>query len=393
MSQPKKELVVGLQMDEHAAMLTWFQSSMREPVTVDRTGDHEDGRDLIEIEPAVWKAACGQGEPIEKLRDFLQNCLMEAIPSVQWNELRIMVTVPKLETLLTRRIPMALELLGVQRKNIYLQDYLASFYHYTINQKKELRNGDVALLECKDEHMIGYVMHTDWSKAPAMVTIEKAGVQAVDERARNGRNDADWDKERDRLFFEFLKKVFERRNVVTCFLVGDYFSREWAVRSFQFLCQRRHAFQGMNLFTKGACYGAMERAGILHHSDLLFVGADVIRENMGLYLRVRGKEVYYPLVTAGVNWYEAHHECEMISDGDRQISIWTKPMTGGEEVQHILRLVHFPDRPPRASRLRLNLYFTASDCCSLEIEDLGFGGFFRPSGMKWNRKIHLELEG
>ena len=95
-------------------------------------------------------------------------------------------------------------------------------------------------------------------------------------------------------------------------------------------------------------------------------------------------------VVAAVDWSEAIlDECEMIPDADREISIWTKPMTGGEEVQHILRLTHFPDRPPRASRLKMTLYFTSNDCCTLEVEDLGFGGFFRSSGQKWSRKIYF----
>ena len=219
------------------------------------------------------------------------------------------------------------------------------------------------------------------------MTVEEAARQPVNEKVRDGREGEDWDRERDRLFFELLKKVFERRNVTTTYLLGDYFDKTWARRSFQYLCHHRHAFQGKNLFTKGACYGAMERMGLFGTPDMLFMGADLVHENLGMYMRIRGKETYYPLITAGVNWYEAHHICEFIPDGEKSISIITKPMTGGQEVAHLLRLTQFPDRPNRATRLRMSVYFVSGTRCRVEVEDLGFGEFYRPSGRKWEREI------
>jgi hypothetical protein len=66
----------------------------------------------------------------------------------------------------------------------------------------------------------------------------------VSDSVRAGRSDEDWDRERDRLFYELLGRLFERRNVTTSYLYGTYFDRSWAVRSFQYLTFRRHAFQG-----------------------------------------------------------------------------------------------------------------------------------------------------
>ena len=109
-------------------------------------------------------------------------------------------------------------------------------------------------------------------------------------------------------------------------------------------------------------------------------------------MRIRGRETYYPVVSAGVNWYEAHHSCEFIPDGETRISFITKPMTGGDEVSHVLRLTGFPDRPNRATRLRLTVYFTSADCCVTEVEDLGCGGFYKPSGKTWKREIRFRRE-
>lgn len=388
MSKEQQALAAGLQLGEDYAILTLFGPSMKEPVTGQHEKAHDSGKYMIPMDPKVWKAACGKGEGIGLLTDFLRDQLFGMTGGV-FSSLHIMVTVPRLERLLSQRIPQALEMLGVPRKQIYLQDYLSSFFCYSVNQRRELWNGDVALLECEKDILSGYVLHIDRTKSPALASVEKVQTTPLDEKARDGRDDFNWDRERDRLFFEFLKKVFERRNVVTCYLIGDYFSPDWAVRSFRFLTSRKHVFQGGNLYSRGACYAAMERCSMLKARDILFLGADIIQDNLSMNLRVHGKETDWPIISAGINWYEAHYECDLIPDADRNITIWSKPMKGGEEVAHILRLDHFPNRPNRASRLRLSVYFTAPECCCVEVEDLGFGGLFRSSGRKWKRRIIL----
>jgi len=381
-------VAAGLQLNEESALLTIYYANQKEPVTVGTSDGTDEGGPLPGMSEAVWKAAAGLGEPIGTLMDFLRGTFERYMKDIPADEIRIMVTVPKLEPLLTQRIPQALVSLGLQRKNIYLQDYLNSFYYYSVNRRRDMWNGDVALLCYEHEVITGYVMHIDWSKMPALVVVEKGASQAVGERERDGRGDEDWKKEKDRLFYELLGRLFDRRNVVTSYLVGDFFSQDWAEKSFRFLCTRKHAFQGRNLFTKGACYAAMERAGMLRMpGDLLFVGEDVVRENLGMQMRIRGRETYYPLVTAGVNWYEAHHECEFIPDEETSIPIVTNPMTGGAEVTHILRLSHLPKRPNRTTRLKMTVYFTSPTCCEVEVEDMGFGGLQRATHQKWKRQI------
>ncbi len=393
--QEKHEIIVGLQLGETYAMLTTYTAGMKEPQSLQLHGP-EDGntedRYALPMPEEVWKAARGLGQPIEKLRDYLDSILTKVCTAGQRGELRICVTVPRLDRLLGERLPKAFELLGIVRRHIWLQDYLTSFYYYAVNQRRDLWNTDVALLEYHHESMVGYILHIDRAKSPALVTVRQAARQPVGKRERDGRSDRDWDRERDRLFFEMLKKVFDGRIVQTAYLVGTYYDRTWAERSFQYLCGGRHAFQGMNLYTKGACYAAMERRGLLRMNDMLFVGEDIVTDNLGMEMRIRGKSGYYPLVTAGVNWYEAHHECEFISDDETQITIVSKPMNGGEEVTHILPLDHFPNRPKRMTRLRMLLYFTDADTCVVEVEDLGFGGLQRSTHRIWKRNIYFRKE-
>lgn len=387
MIEEKRDLILGLQLCENCVQLTYYNNTMKEPATLSADGEKDSY--LFPVKPEEWAAATEKEKPNRELKELFSRCLDRVKTLGKMEDIRIMVTVPELVSPLDERIPGTLEKMGIERKYIFLQDYKSSFYYYTVNQKRELWSGDVALLEYEEDTMNGYVLHVDKSTKPALVTVEKAASQKMDESARDGRPEEEWNRERDRLFFELLKKVFERRNVTTSYLMGDYFDKSWAERSFQYLCYHRHAFQGKNLYTKGACYGAMERMGVITLPDLLFLGEDIIHENLGMNMRIRGKEMYYPIITAGVNWYEAHHVCEFIPDNETSITIITKPMTGGQEINHILRLTDFPRRPNRATRLRMTVYFVSAHRCKVEVEDLGFGGFFRPSGKKWKREISL----
>ena len=53
----------------------------------------------------------------------------------------------------------------------------------------------------------------------------------------------------------------------------------------------------------------------------------------------------------------------------------------------MMRLVGLPHRPARATRVRMTIYFSAPGCCHIEVEDLGFGEFYRSTGMVWKREI------
>ncbi len=424
MTQATNELVLGIELNEQYAQITYYHQSVKEPMTLGASADAEhallpmgmrqdsrgrwqlwDGKDGAKetaqqqsgvtdlynrIERKETVLCCGRSyEPQEFLAVYFQLCLSKLKLLTKDTKLQVMVTVRELDDWWSTVIVEALERNGLDRKQIYLQDYLSSFYYHTINQKKELWYQDVALLTYEDEAIVGYVLHIDRSTRPAIATVTPVARQLMNEEVRAGRGDIEWQKEKDRLFFELLKKVFERRNISASYLMGDYFNKSWAERSIQFLCYRRHAFQGRNLYSKGACYAVMERVGLTEGHGIIFGGRDMIERNLGMEMSVRGKETYYPLVNAGINWYEAHHVCEFILNGERELRVLSQPMAEGEKVVHMMRFPGLPSRPERATRLRMTVWFSSATCCHIEVEDLGFGGLYRSSGLSWKRELHF----
>ena len=384
----EKLTLIGIQMSAEGAQITWYNTTLSEPQTLSLPGEGEDG--LMNVPAEAWKGAMRGGRfGTQALSHFLERIISTVPDEKQVRDYRIAITVPSLTQSLGDHLVAALECLGVERRNIFLQDWRTSFYYYVLNMRRELWNGDVAFLRVKNQQMVGSILHIDRSVRPGVVTIDEVASADVSERARGSMNDEDWNRERDRRLYELLGKLFERRNVTTSYLYGNYFDRSWAQRSFQYLTFRRHAFQGQNLFSKGACYCVMARLGYVKMPDLLFMGVDQISEDIGIQVRVRGKEQYQVLIPAGLNWYEAHRQIEVIPDGEQSVTILTTPAEGGERVAHVLRLDHFPERENRATRLRMTIYFTSQNRCEVEVEDLGFGGFYQPTGRVWKRQVIL----
>ena len=416
MIQASNELILGIELNEEYVQLTYFHPSVKEPLTLSFETDAENYLLPVAMRKAAggkWELWDGTGEAAAKVTDLYRKlqtedeietgaervsaeellaeyfaaCIGRLKVLTANAQLQVMVTVRTLTERWSDLIVRALERNGLDRKRIYLQDYLSSFYYYTVNQKKELWNHDVALVEYVDEAIVGYILHIDRTTRPAIARATEIARQPVGADVRGEMEEADWNKERDRLFFELLKKLFERRTVTVSYLIGDYFSKSWAERSIQYLCFKRHAYQGQNLYSKGACYAAMERAGLIAERGILFGGRDMIQVNLQMEMRIRGKEQMYPLISAGMNWYEAHHVCEFILDGERELRITSQPMAEGDPIVHMMRLAGLPHRPPRATRVRMTIYFSAPGCCHIEVEDLGFGEFYRSTGMVWKREI------
>ncbi len=370
MTQEKKKLILGIDLNQDYVQVTyWHTDSAGDPKSLDA----EENTQSLDLEAF--------------LVSYMQQCIADLKDRAEETELQMMITVRSLTEELNNRIIHALLGLGLDRKTIYVQDYLASFFYYAVNQKKELWSQDVALFTYEDEAIVCYILHIDRSIKPAIAQVSEIARQPMDEKVRAGRSDEDWKKQKDSLFFDLLKQVFAQHNVSVSYLFGDYFNKSWAVRSIQFLCNQRRAYQGMNLYSKGACFAALERAGLRQSQGLIFGGKDMVDRNIGMEMYIRGKESYYPLVDAGVNWYDVHSVCEFILRGDREIRLISRPMIPGDTTVHLMRLPGLPKRPDRAGRLRMMLYFSSPSCCHVEVEDLGFGGLFKSSGLSWSREI------
>ena len=149
--------------------------------------------------------------------------------------------------------------------------------------------------------------------------------------------EADWKevaagrKDLDQRFLETMKAVIGDRNISCVYLIGEGFLGEWYQESLRFLCQERRVFLGNNLYSKGACYAARQRMtpGSVSE-DYVFLGKDMLKANISLYVEKRGQDSCHPLLDAGTNWYDAKAEIDFLLEEENRFSLRITPLNGGE---------------------------------------------------------------
>ena len=292
----------------------------------------------------------------------------------------MMITVPFLTKPFVRAIRTAYEKLSIPRSRGYLQDYKESFYFHTLYQKPEIWTRKVGLFHFSEEDVTFASLNLNHKTRP---------VTAVVEEGKTLHLSADL-QERDAEFRGMIEDSLRDELYSSIFLMGEAFDKAWAIRSTALLCRgKRRVFFCDNLFARGACFAAREKVDERTLKGYLYLGSDLIRYNVGMEMKINGAPAYYPLVTAGVNWYETEKECEFLLDDMTELIFVVSEMEDGKRNRYSMTLPGLPERPPKTTRLRLHMEYDSPGRCQIDVEDLGFGEMFPSSGKTW----HETMEG
>lgn len=304
----------------------------------------------------------------------------------------IMFTVDELDDRMVEILLQAAANLGLKTTHIYFQSHTESFYYFMLHQPTELWAYQVIACEHDGMRLKTYRMECNKRTTPIVVLIEEQIFETlvIPEEAEEEKIRQDAYRMADERFLDILKKMCEGRIVSSAYLLGDGFRDEWNKESLQFLCHNRRVFQGNNLFSRGACYGLMEKLepseeGTKH----VFLGKDKLKSNIGMNVLRQGKESYYALLDAGENWYEVEKECEFLLAQETELAFVITPLTGKNIETKIMRLSEENARTAPYTRYRLRMAMSAPETIQVKVTDLGFGELFPTTGRIWEEKIEL----
>ncbi len=279
--------------------------------------------------------------------------------------------------------------LNLKAKQICFQSHRESFYAYTLHQSRELWREDVVIFEY-EAFLKSLRFSCNTNTTPQVVVIDKK--EYPDMKRRIWREEEEAKKQQmeelDQLFLGFLGEALDGGGVSTIYLLGDGFREGWAVESLKFLCRNRRVFQGNNLYSKGACFGMMERINPHREwKEYVYLGTDKLKSNIGMRALRRGEDSYYAILDAGINWYEAVSDFDIILESGNTLDLVVTPLTGGKVTDRTILLEGLPERPRAVTRLNVHIEMTAVDQAAITIEDMGFGEFFKSSGKAWTQTI------
>lgn len=330
------------------------------------------GEDSLTVDGKLMK-------PSELLGIYLRQSLaLTGVKDVLKAISQITVTTENLTKAFVDNLREAGSYIGLEPESLAVQSYMESFFYYTYSQKTELCARDVALMTFAGDKVSMVSLTLDRTTRPSLVRLIRGGSTELPQD----------DKARDEAFRLFAESEMNRRLFSTIYICGDGFDTAWAKHSVNFLCQmRRHVFSGENLYVRGACYASLDRKETHRFKNLLFMGDDLVRMNLGMEMIVRGTPSYFPLIAAGQNWFDAGRSCEIILDNTDFLAFSLNAMNGRDKKLFRMDLPGLPGRPNRTTRLRLSVILTSPTHAKIEVEDLGFGGFYPPAGLTWEEEM------
>lgn len=332
-------------------------------------------------------------DPVALLTLFIRRSLSLLTPLGLQDKLAgIMFTCDDLEQSMVEILSKVTMGLGLKTKNICFQSHVESVYYYNLYQPKELWNHDVLLYEYRNDGIKSYHMECNKRTTPIVAFID-VGNHAFRSPFSIPQEDylrVDAYRDMDSRFLEIATEDCYEKIISAVYLLGEGFSGEWMQESLKFLCRNRRVFQGNNLFSKGACFGMLEKQ---QASDMgkthVFLGNEKLKSNIGMKVLRRGADSYFAILDAGTNWFEAQKQVDFLLESGNSFSVVVTPLNGRSPQEVEIVLDGMPERPECTTRLRMEADMISESKVQIRVEDMGFGEIFPATHKKWKEILEV----
>ncbi|SDB19389.1 DUF5716 family protein [Eubacterium oxidoreducens] len=408
--------IIGIDINNENAVVSYYMPGMDEPETISTVAGEE--KYLIpallyrEVQEEMWlfghrasKAskegiglsyrnlldqayknetiplAGNEMESWEMLGIFFERILyLPKMQGVDVEHAQVVLTVQKLNMERSEVLKKAMEKAGVSRKRLVLTDYMECFYAFTFHQTEDRRLHDVVLYQYDGSKLKQGYLTKNVNTIPRTVEIEKKEFYELASLRTN--------EEKDAAFTKLLHYELDGRNISTIYLVGEGFETGFMNQSLEVLCHNRKVYLGKNLFSTGACYYELLKR---EEWPYIYIGDSSMKMNLAIEARIRGKQELITLVNAGDNCYSTYCACDILLGDEPFIDIYQQNPDGSGEKITSLELANLPKRPPRATKVHMEIRPTSGSSVNVMIEDKGLGEMYPASGKKW--KYQLACEG
>ena len=386
-----RNLLIGIDFGKVNTQVCYYDRKADEPKSLSlKAGESiyeiptalsEGGRDLYTLS-GESESGDGEREPWESTALFLKGVLRYlGMNDIVHSTSALAITAEDLTAERVQNLKKACGSLGFSDENVILLDYEESFYYHVMTQRKELPSRSTGWYRFEGETCVFRKMTINSQLKPIRVRIEDPVTEKLPEDP----------EKRDEAFAIFIQKTLGQEMFSSIQITGDGFDTEWAVRSTRILCfGKRRVYYGNNLYARGACAAAKEKTEDHSLRNFMFLSRSLVRNEVGMNMRVMGAAAYYTMIRSGSNWYECSCTCEIILDGTDEL-VFEVTMENEAEVKRIaMKLPGLPVRPPKTTRLLLDLRYISREKCRICVTDLGFGEMFPSSGKSWTEMVEWQ---
>ncbi|MDR1018306.1 MAG: DUF5716 family protein, partial [Lachnospiraceae bacterium] len=248
-----------------------------------------------------------------------------------------------------------------------------------------------ALFTCDEKEMKAYMLKSikpDLDKQREFIIVDKVGSARLDELNAIKPFVANLNKTADESFTDFVKSIFDKKVISSVFLTGVGFEDQWYPETLKYITNGRRSFIGNNLFSKGGVYLSYSKKYVTSKVPI-YLDKNKLTDEVCVYMRVNGKEGWFPIVAPGFSWYEADGKFEVIPKDIDRIEIHIENVLNGDVKTDYIDLSELKLRTDYSTRLQIDIRFIDETTLNLIVKDLGFGDFFKDSGFTTTKTISL----
>ena len=305
----------------------------------------------------------------------------------------LMITVDTLDHRMIEVLSALVLKIGIETDRVFFQSHLESFYQFTIHQSQELWVHDVVVFDFSGDYMKTYRLEMNRRTSPIVTfleerefrTLEYESIPAEEPFASQQR------KHMDEQFAGIVEQICEGHIITTCYLLGDGFLGNWCDESLKKMYRNRRVFQGNNLYSKGACYTLIEKFAPTELSGkYIFLGKDKVKANIGMITDQSGRQKYYPVMDAGVNWYDAKKSWDILLEDENKLRFIITPLNNRNRREAVMTLENINVKEDMFTRVRLSIEFLSQNHFTISAHEMGFGEFLESQGTEWKEDVTWE---
>lgn len=278
--------------------------------------------------------------------------------------------------------------LELDEEHFSIISHETAFFQFVMNQEEKIHTNSVAMFDYGHEGMEYYRIDR---KNQRNTTIYYLGYESLKEELPYTKLFEDVE-ELDQTFSLIAKKKMRETYVSAVYLTGPGFNDNWIRETQKILCDGRRVFMGQNIFTKGACYHA--KAGAHENgNDIILCTQGSIPFDIGVSIGdMEGRNHFHPIAIGGREWYNMKGKATLFLDDTNRIVMVYRDKVTREMQKEVIEINGLPHRPPKTTRISLEVEMFNETMGAIVIRDEGFGSIYPTTNKIYRKEFSVQLQ-
>lgn len=277
--------------------------------------------------------------------------------------------------------------MNLDKSHFSVISHETAFFQFVMNQEEKLHTNSVAMFDYSHEGMEYYRIDR---KNQRNTVIYHLGYESLKEQLPYTKLFEDVE-ELDKDFSVIARKKMRETYVSAVYLTGPGFNDNWIRETQKVLCDGRRVFMGQNIFTKGACYHA--KVGAYENgSDIILCTQGSIPFDIGVSIGdPEGRNHFHPIAIGGREWYNMRGKVTLFLDGTNRIDMVYRDKVSKEMQKEVIEINGLPHRPPKTTKISLEVELFNETMGAIVIRDEGFGNIYPTTNKIYRKEFSVQM--